>query len=367
MRTAPTYPGRSARLWIAGPRAVLCLAIAMGVCLAPAFGARNVDMALRSAVQTGNLPDIEHLLQEGADPNAVGILLTAVGTGQLPVLQSLLAGGGDPNAWSHRNEELPRGAAGSPVYGAAAAGNRAMLSALRDHGADFDAESTMPTTTGETALIVAVQSGNLEAARLLLEFGAHADHVNSRGAAALDQWVFATSHAAELVALLLKSGADADRKDASGVSARDQSYTRGPIEVREAIEKWKPLPPFEHPDELFRIRLDLLYKASCDRRVPGFSKRIKDVFAQWRVPRAAAIRRIEADPEYQAKLAEVMRADSHSPTDEEDGHQICDIGLPQEFQGTLPDGQAKEPAPSSPGAAIVGAPRWRLSYNQNLP
>jgi hypothetical protein len=306
-------------------------------------------MALLRAVKAGNLPEIERLLKEGADPNSEGILLTAVGTGQLPVLQSLLAGGGDPNAWSHRNEVLPRGAAGSPVYGAAAAGDRTLLRALRDHGADFDAESTMPTTTGETALIVAVQSGNLEAVRLLLEFGAHADHVNSQGTTALHQWVLASSHAGEIVALLLKSGADADLKDASGVSARDQSYIRGPFDVREVIEKWKPLPPFQHPDDLFRIRMDLLFKAGCDRRVPGFSKRINDVFARWRVPRAAAIRRIEADPEYQAQLAQVMRGDAHSPTDAEDTHEICDLTLPQEFQGTLSDGQTKETAPSASG------------------
>ena len=340
-------------MWIAGPRAVLCLAIAMGVCLAPAFGARSVDLALRSAVQTGNLPEIEHLLQEGADPNAVGILLTAVGTGQLPVLQSLLAGRGDPNAWIHKNDNLPQGASGSPVYGAAAAGNRAMLSALRDRGADFDAESAMPPTIGETALIVAVRSGNVEAARLLLEFGAHADHVNSQGTTALHQWVMATRHADELVALLLKSGADADRKDASGVSARDESYSRGPAEVREVIERWKPSPPFERPDEIYRIRTMLLYKAGCDRRVQGFSKRIKDVYSQWRVPRAAVIRSIEADPQYQAQLAEVIRGTSHSPTEAEDTHEICDLMLPQEFQGTLSGGQAKEPAPSASGVPLT--------------
>ena len=118
------------------------------------------------------------------------------------------------------------------------------------------------------------------------------------------------------------------------MSARDESYSRGPPEVAEQIQKWKPAKPFERPDELFRIRMDLLHKAGCDHKVQGFSQRIKDVYMQWRVPRAAVIRSIEADPQYQAQLAEVMRDTSHSPTEAEDIHEICDLTLPREFQGT---------------------------------
>ena len=87
---------------------------------------RTEDLALRRAAQAGDVPEIQHQLQLGADPDEANALLAAVDANQLTAVKYLLAHGAHPNAWA----TSPTGASSIPVFVAARQGNREMLGYL---------------------------------------------------------------------------------------------------------------------------------------------------------------------------------------------------------------------------------------------
>ena len=92
---------------------------------------RNVDTALRKASQAGDLQEMQHQLELGAEPNQAYALVAAVQGIQLAAVKYLLAHGSDPNAWTRINLRVPEGAAYSPMFMAASQGNREILGYLR--------------------------------------------------------------------------------------------------------------------------------------------------------------------------------------------------------------------------------------------
>jgi ankyrin repeat protein len=200
---------------------------------------------LALACSNGSLPIVERLLKAGADANTAlpggeTVLMTAARTGKPEVVKALLAYGADPNA-----KESSRGQ--TALMWAAAENNAAAIKVLAEAGADVKtrtgggtAERAQPAQragvfTGAVnagaagaagmaagggrpswaALHFAVQLGQIDAARALLEAGADVNDALADGTSPL---VLATQNGHwELGAFLVDQGAD--------VNASKQGWT----------------------------------------------------------------------------------------------------------------------------------------------
>ena len=158
---------------------------------------------LTLAAMNGNAAVVGRLLAAGADPDrrlAEGetVLMTAARTGRPDVVEALLAAGADPNA-----SEPARGQ--TALMWAAAENNAGAMRVLVANGADIAARTGDPAA-GEprgvfsaevgltrdarsgpsfTALLFAVQLGQLDAVRTLLELGADVNDTFPDGTSAL--------------------------------------------------------------------------------------------------------------------------------------------------------------------------------------
>ena len=155
------------------------------------------------AALNGNAAIVTRLLAAGADPNrrlADGekVLMTAARTGRVDVIQALLAAGADPNAseaargqtalmWAaaENNADAIRTLVASGAHVAARTGDPAAGEA----GGVFSAEVglTRDARSGPsfTALLFAVQLGQIDAVRALLEVGADVNDAFPDGTSAL--------------------------------------------------------------------------------------------------------------------------------------------------------------------------------------
>ncbi|OFW26086.1 MAG: hypothetical protein A3H97_14060 [Acidobacteria bacterium RIFCSPLOWO2_02_FULL_65_29] len=159
---------------------------------------------LSLASTNGNLTIVNRLLAAGADPNAAlpngeTILMTAARTGRPEVLKALLDKGANPNA-----REKSRGQ--TALMWAAAENNAAAIPVLLAGGADRDARTgdAAPAAPGAgsfsraagvapaanlrptfTAFLFAVQRGNTESVRTLLDGGSSVDEGLPDGTSAL--------------------------------------------------------------------------------------------------------------------------------------------------------------------------------------
>ena len=208
-------------------------------------GGANANAANRYGVTplslagtNGHLTIVNRLLAAGADPNAAlpngeTILMTAARTGRPDVLQALLAKGANPNA-----REKSRGQ--TALMWAAAENNVAAIPVLLAAGAERDArtgdQTTVAVAAGSfsraagvtrtanlrpsfTALLFAVQRGQLEAARTLLDAGASVNEALPDGTSAL---VLAIQNAHwELASDLIERGANVNAAG-SGFTALHQ-------------------------------------------------------------------------------------------------------------------------------------------------
>ena len=317
--------------------------------LAPccALAERNVDSALRKASQAGDLAEMQHQFDLGAEPNQAYALFAAVQGNQLAAVKYLLAHGADPNAWTRINLRVPLGATYSPMYVAAGQGNREILHYLKSHGADVNAEWTLDRYLSQTALGASILAGDVQGTLLLIEFGADVNHVPRSGDMPLIQTVSAAKNNVDLAQLLLRHGADPDIKNASGISVRQQSRTN--VELQALIEQAKPATAAQlEPEDVLDVAMALHYKALCDAGLPGYQTQVAVDYSRWRVSQASALSKLETSPEFrkqqadakvafeQAKAAAAQAGDDELRRQMETLHRICEVSLVDQFRFGTP-------------------------------
>jgi beta-lactamase regulating signal transducer with metallopeptidase domain len=131
---------------------------------------RGIDRALYEAAESGDLAEVDQLLQAGANVNAAidgdgSPLIAAARANRPAVVRRLLDHGGDPN--------MPVEGDGSPLIAAAGEGAAGVVTLLLDRGAQID----LMVPGDENALIQASGRGHLDVVELLVARGAD---VNAR-------------------------------------------------------------------------------------------------------------------------------------------------------------------------------------------
>jgi ankyrin repeat protein len=318
-----------------------------------AMAERNVDSALSKAAHAGDLNEMQHQLELGAEPNQAYALVAAVQGNQLAAVKYLLAHGADPNVWTRINLRVPEGAAYSPMFVAASLGNREILGYLKSHGADVNAEWTREGHLSQTALGASILAGDLQGTQLLIEYGANVNLVPKRGDLPLIQTVFAPKNNAELAQLLLHHGADPDIKNAAGVTPRQQS--RGYVTLRASIDRAKPASATQlEPEDMLDVAMALHYKALCDAALPDYRTQVAADYSRWRISQAKALSQLEASPDFQAQQAAAKAAFDEARAqfsgDElreqmQALHRICEVALVDQFRTGTPVLEAGTGAP----------------------
>lgn len=350
------------------PRQTLGALAILFALLAPCFALaeRNVDSALRKASQAGDLAEMQHQLDLGAEPNQAYALFAAVQGNQLAAVKYLLAHGADPNAWTRINLRVPLGATYSPMYVAASQGNREILHYLKSHGADVNAEWTLDRYLSQTALGASILAGDVPGTLLLIEYGADVNHAPRDGDLPLIQTVSAAKNNVELAQLLLHHGADPDVKNASGVSVRRQA--RDNVELRTQIEQAKPaLAAQLEPEDVLDVAMALHYKALCDAALPGYQTHVAVDYSRWRVSQASALSKLEALPEFrkqqadakvafeQAKAEAAQAGDDELRRQMETLHRICEVSLVDQFRFGTPVSEGSVSRAGAPPIVIPSA------------
>jgi ankyrin repeat protein len=346
-------------------QALRALAIA-AVLLTPltASAETRVDASLREASRSGDVAEMQHELELGADPDQAYALVAAVQGNQAAAVEYLLAHGADPNAWTRLNLRIPLGAAESPMFLAARQGNREILRSLKNHGADVNAEWQRAGSLAETALNLAIQAGDTRAVQLLIECGADVNHVPQGGNPPLIA-ALRSSNGADLARLLLSHGANPDIKNAPGESARQ--LWRNDAEISALIERQKPATAaLLEPEEPLVVAMALHYKALCDAALPGYRAQVAGDYARWRGSQAKAISQLESSAEFNRQQAEAKSAfDAAQAEAAQAGEgerqrqaqmlqRICEVGLVDQFRFGTP--VLASAAAAIPPAQIQAAP-----------
>lgn len=171
--------------------------------------AAPLDRALYEAAESGDLADVDQLIQAGANVNAAlggdgSPLIAAARANRLATVRRLLDRGADVN--------MPVPGDGNPLIAAAREGSASVVTLLLDRGASID----QMVEGDENALIQASGGGHLDVVKLLVARGAD---VNARvfverpyGRSQQGEWRTSLSMArrgrhAAVVAFLLASGA----------------------------------------------------------------------------------------------------------------------------------------------------------------
>ena len=191
------------------PKTFIAVAIATGLLGGRAFGNESLLSALReSALNGGNVADVQVLLQQGGDVNAADAdgttaLAWAVHADHVTIAKALLDAGADVAATNRYGV--------GPLHLASENGSAEMLEVLLANGADPNA--ALPD--GETALMTAARTGNAAAVNALLAAGAKVDAVESRKGQTALMWAAAEDNA-PAVASLVAAGADIAQRSAAG-------------------------------------------------------------------------------------------------------------------------------------------------------
>ena len=242
---ATAADGSTALHWAVHRDALDVVDLLLGAGANPKAANRYGVTPLSLAATNGNARIVERLLRGGADPNTAlpggeTVLMTAARTGDVAVLKALIEASANVNA-----RESSRGQ--TALMWAAAENNVAAIKVLVEAGADVQArtsEGAAPATgarsstgggvfsaaTGAaapaaargpsfSALLFAVQLGQLEAARTLLQSGASVNDALPDGTSALA--LAAQNGHFELGAFLIDQGADVNA-DKQGFTALHQ-------------------------------------------------------------------------------------------------------------------------------------------------
>ncbi|MCG8413483.1 MAG: ankyrin repeat domain-containing protein [Pseudomonadales bacterium] len=201
------------------------------------------------AAENGSLEMTRLLLGAGADPtvpllSGETIVMTAAQSGNGEVVRALLAAGADPDAAVTREQ--------TALMWAAHRGHAEAVAALIEFGADVHARSLVREQYvksekeqdssddykywveqgGNTPLLFAARTGQLESARHLLDAGANIDGVNAFGTSPLIMAVHSGS--LELVQYLIEQGADLE-ESSSGHTALHAAVLRGEQAIVQAL------------------------------------------------------------------------------------------------------------------------------------
>ena len=175
--------------------------ILLGVCGAATAAPDSLVVdAVKATDRQAALALIErHADVRVAEPDGTTALHWAAFNRDADLVERLLRAGADANAVNDYGA--------TPLAVAAVDPDPAILAALLKSGARVEAANA----EGETALMVVARSGNVEAARVLLQRRANVNAVEQWGGQTALMWATAQGHP-DMVKLLIKSGADVNAR-----------------------------------------------------------------------------------------------------------------------------------------------------------
>ncbi|MEM7370858.1 MAG: ankyrin repeat domain-containing protein [Bacteroidota bacterium] len=173
------------------------------------------EAGLICAVEEGNLPCLEILINAGMNVNArsergVPALSRAIDKDHLQGLRLLIQSGGDIDQKSSSGN--------SPLMHAIDHGNKHIFAYLLD----LQPELEIPDKKGETALFRAIRAGNTTFARKLIETGSDCESRNREGITPL--MLAVDQERIGIVKALLSAGVDPRVKDRKGQSVLDRHH-----------------------------------------------------------------------------------------------------------------------------------------------
>lgn len=203
----------------------------------PWAGSEPVDhdrgRQLRRAVRSEDLPKVRKMLRDGVGVNEsqeASLACIAARRQNLDLLQMLIEAGVDLNQGDRRNRASR---SRTPLQEAARKGWMDGLEVLLGAGAQVDVEDEV----GATALLLAVRSGRLAAARRLLEAGA-----DPKGSEKARMGPLHEASTPEMAAALLDGGADIAQKDLSGATPLHHQVRAGrPLMVDFLLSRGAPV------------------------------------------------------------------------------------------------------------------------------
>lgn len=201
----------------------------VGVALIAALGAHAASAQLNDdllfAVVNDRVPLVKELLAKGVDPNGVDVegspmLVIAARNGSAGAVDALLAGGAKVNA------RTPAG--DSALMTAAITGNVEIARKLRQRGAELEGPAWTP-------LIYAATGGHDPMVTYLLAEGANINAASPNGTTALMMAV--REGKGSVVTLLLSKGADVNKRNQNGASALSWALRGNEKAMAEALKR----------------------------------------------------------------------------------------------------------------------------------
>ena len=258
---AKNEAGATALMWAMGDMRKIRMLVAKGADVNARANTGRTPLLL-AAAHAGSAEKVEFLLAKGAQVNALdraglNALAEAAAAGDVAVLKLLLAKGGDVHikqaarfidirrADTEIIHEVVRRAdrrsAGiTPLMFAVNSGNREAVRLLLERDPDVNAE----TSASLTALMIAAPKGDPEMIKLLLDHGAKVNVKDERGFTPLILAAGAESRNTEVVRLLIEKGADLAAKDNNGETALAWARKMGETAVVTLlVESGAPGPP----------------------------------------------------------------------------------------------------------------------------
>lgn len=203
------------------------------------------------AAENGSINVTKSLLAAGADPgiqllSGESPVMTAAQAGNGAVVRALLEAGGDPNIAVTREQTALMWAAGR--------GHSEVIAALIDHGANLNARSEIrehyvksekeqdshpaykywTELGGNTALMFAARSSDLQSVQLLVDAGADVNQLSALGTSPMIMAIHGGNTAA--LEYLIANGADIESND-SGHTALHAAVQRGNLEAVQLLIK----------------------------------------------------------------------------------------------------------------------------------
>ncbi|VVM79073.1 hypothetical protein PS664_02188 [Pseudomonas fluorescens] len=213
---------------------ILSLFLAANAVAAPALGGKTVDQVfdnpkvvkLIDAATQGRAPEVERLVREGGDPNAVGTdgttpLIWAINSHNLVGIEALLKAGADAG------KTTPQLGKYSPMALASGGDNPNVLKVLLKYGAD--AKGHTVSDIKEKPLYLASSQGRLENVKLLVNAGADVNEHGERGLSAGE--VASVMEHYEVLAWLLENGYSYDLQRVVRNSMARTSYPDPQIQM----------------------------------------------------------------------------------------------------------------------------------------